>query len=526
MGRHDKQILTIKQKKAIKLALGTGTVAGALALTTFTASAETYTVKPGDTLSSIASKYNTTIPALVELNHIGNVDYLRVNQTIETAQQVKPETAQPQQTDTSQTETITATPALVYTVKAGDTLSLIANQHGVTVADIIKNSNIENANLIYVGQQLTLKPEVKAEKPKLPPKPRIIPAVTHTVQAGESLWQIANNTKVSIADIANNSHLENANLIYPGQKLIIKPAITIYSGGSLSISASELAGQAGISEQSAQNAIDIANYLMGQEGFTVEGAAGALAVAERESGFDPEAINTSGGVAGIFQWSGWSNNINGNRWDRASEKTLSMPVQLELVSTELNSNFKHVKDLVANATDAKQASLDWTVYYEGVALSDPQTKEATLLKNADKWYDLLKDHVTDSTTDAVAVPFDVTQGPYSSTGNTYAAGQCTWYVKDIFKARMGDYWGNAKDWAQSAQREGLTVDANPVANQTIAVFGPGSAGADATYGHVAVVIGVLGDTVTVKEMNGPAGLWKTNTRVVPKSAATYIHMNY
>lgn len=523
MGAHDKKLLTTKQKHAIKFALGTGTVAGALALTTLTASADTYTVKPGDTLAGIASKYNTTIPALVALNHIENIDYIRVNQTIETAQQTKTDTPQPQQSNTPQTETPTATPAVIYTVKAGDTLSLIASQQGVTVAEIIKNSALTNANLIYVGQKLTIKPEVKA---KAKPIPREIPAVTHTVQTGESLWQIANSKKVSIADIAKYSHIENANQIYPGQKLIIKPAMTIYSGGNISITASDLASEAGISEQAAQNAIDIANYLMGQEGFTVQGAAGALAVAERESGFNPEAINISGGVAGIFQWSGWSNNINGNRWGRASEKTLSMPVQLELVSTELNSNFKHVKDLVANATDAKQASLDWTVHYEGVALSDPQTQAKTLLDNAEKWYDLLKDHVTDNVTDAVAVPIDVTQGPYSSTGNTYASGQCTWYVKDIFKARMGDYWGNAKDWSQSAQREGLTVDGNPIANQTIAVFAPGSAGADATYGHVAVVIGVSGDTITIKEMNGPAGLGKTNTRVVPKSSATYIHMNY
>lgn len=525
MGAHDKNLLINKQKNVIKLAIGTGTIAGAMALTSLSASAETYTVKPGDTLSGIALKYNTTIQSLVELNHIDNIDTIDVNQTLETTQPNQTITPQPQRTNAIQSETKIVTPAVVYTVKAGDTLSLIASQQGVTVEEIVRNSNIHNANLIYIGQQLTIKPEIKAVKPQLPPKPHVIPAVTHTVKSGESLWQIATEKKVSIADIAKNSHIENANLIYPGQKLMIKPAITIYSGGSLSITATELAGQAGISEYAAQNAIDIANYLMGQEGFTVQGTAGALAVAERESGFDPEAINTSGGVAGIFQWSGWSNHINGNRWGRASERTLSMPVELELVSTELNSTFKHVKELVGNATDARQASLDWTVYYEGVALSDPQTKSETLLKNADKWYNLLKNYVTDDTTDAVAVPFDVTQGPYSGTGNTYAAGQCTWYVKDIFKARMGDYWGNAKDWAQSAKREGLTVDANPIANQTIAVFAPGSAGADATYGHVAVVIGVSGDTVTVKEMNGPAGLWKTNTRVVPKSAATYIHMN-
>ena len=140
-----------------------------------------------------------------------------------------------------------------------------------------------------------------------------------------------------------------------------------------------------------------------------------------------------------------------------------------------------------------------------------------------KWYDLLKDYV-DFDGD-LAVPIDVNQGPYS-TGNTYTAGNCTWYAKDVFKARMGDWWGNAKDWAANASREGLRVDDQPVANLTIAVFAPGSAGADATYGHVAVVIGVSGDTVTVKEMNAAAGLGKTSIRTIPKNAASYIHMDY
>ena len=150
MGAHDKQSLTTKQKKALKIALGTSTIAGALVLTTFTASAETYIVKPGDTLYGIASKYNTTIPALVELNHIQDVNYIRVNQTIQTAQQTKTNTPHPQQPNTPQTDTTTATPAVIYTVKAGDTLSLIASQQGVAVSEIIKNSALTNANLIYV----------------------------------------------------------------------------------------------------------------------------------------------------------------------------------------------------------------------------------------------------------------------------------------------------------------------------------------------------------------------------------------
>ena len=44
---------------------------------------------------------------------------------------------------------------------------------------------------------------------------------------------------------------------------------------------------------------------MKEHKFTSAGASGALAVGQRESGFNPQAINPSGGVAGIFQWSGW-----------------------------------------------------------------------------------------------------------------------------------------------------------------------------------------------------------------------------
>ena len=45
---------------------------------------------------------------------------------------------------------------IVYTVKAGDTLSELALRYGVTVAQLVKTNQISNPNLIYVGQILTL----------------------------------------------------------------------------------------------------------------------------------------------------------------------------------------------------------------------------------------------------------------------------------------------------------------------------------------------------------------------------------
>lgn len=46
---------------------------------------------------------------------------------------------------------------VTYTVKSGDTLTAIAAKYGVTVNDIVKQNNIKNANVIYVGQKLTIK---------------------------------------------------------------------------------------------------------------------------------------------------------------------------------------------------------------------------------------------------------------------------------------------------------------------------------------------------------------------------------
>lgn len=95
-----------------------------------------YTVKKGDTLSNIASKYNTTYQKLAEYNNIENPNLIHVGQVIKIPTTSKPVT---------------------YTVKAGDTLSGIAAKYNTTYQKIAKDNNIENPNLIHVGQKLVIK---------------------------------------------------------------------------------------------------------------------------------------------------------------------------------------------------------------------------------------------------------------------------------------------------------------------------------------------------------------------------------
>ena len=90
-----------------------------------------YTVKSGDTLSAIASRYGSNINNIATLQPIKNKDKISVGQTLYIP-------------ITSRT----------YTVQPGDTLSGIAKKYGTTVASLQSKNNIKNADKIYAGQVL------------------------------------------------------------------------------------------------------------------------------------------------------------------------------------------------------------------------------------------------------------------------------------------------------------------------------------------------------------------------------------
>lgn len=108
-----------------------------------------YTVVSGDTLSQIAADYNTTVSTLVSLNGISNPNLIYVGEVIKIP--VLHTVTVKSSTSTSTTGVIT------YTVKSGDTLSAIALKFGTTVNSIVALNNISNPNLIYPGEVLTIR---------------------------------------------------------------------------------------------------------------------------------------------------------------------------------------------------------------------------------------------------------------------------------------------------------------------------------------------------------------------------------
>lgn len=80
------------------------------------------------------------------------------------------------------------------------------------------------------------------------------------------------------------------------------------------------------------------------------------------------------------------------------------------------------------------------------------------------------------------------------TTNTYPIGQCTWGAKEL-APWIGNYWGNANQWAISAQKAGFKTGSTPKVG-AVAVWTAG------VYGHVAVVTNVESNTrIRVQESN-------------------------
>ncbi|RID84761.1 peptidoglycan endopeptidase [Peribacillus asahii] len=123
------------------------------------ASASTYTVKKGDTLTKIAKKYDLTVKKLKELNNLKS-NTIYVNQKLVTS---KKETTAAKATVSVKNEKTTT-----YKVVAGDTLTKIANKHNLTLGELKQLNNL-SSTVIKVGDTLIVSsssPEMIIELPK------------------------------------------------------------------------------------------------------------------------------------------------------------------------------------------------------------------------------------------------------------------------------------------------------------------------------------------------------------------------
>ncbi len=102
-----------------------------------------------------------------------------------------------------------------HRVAAGDNLTKIAGQYGVTVAELEETNGAKNVATLRIGQILTI--------PKPAPTPKNTPA-TYIVAKGDDPVAIARKLHVSYAELLKVNNIDDPKKLQPGQKLKLPPA--------------------------------------------------------------------------------------------------------------------------------------------------------------------------------------------------------------------------------------------------------------------------------------------------------------
>lgn len=151
---------------------------------------EYYTVKKGDTLYSIASKNNLNVQELKDLNNLTS-NNLSIGQSLLIKKNPKENTN-----------------VTTYTVKSGDTLYSIAKKYNTTVNAITTLNNL-SSNSLSIGQTL-----------KIPTSTQNTAEPTYIVKSGDTLYSIARKYNTTVSELINRNNLKTSNLKI-GQELII-----------------------------------------------------------------------------------------------------------------------------------------------------------------------------------------------------------------------------------------------------------------------------------------------------------------
>jgi LysM repeat protein len=177
----------------------------------------TYTVQPGDTLHKIAIKFGVTVSALVALNDIQDPNLIEVGQVLEIPESST--TATPAPSPTSQSPATAST--TTYVVQPGDTLHEIAAKFGVTVNALVRINNIQDPNLIEVGQVLKIPAPTTSTPTPATPAPSPTPGGPLTFTWALVSWVPADPNYIATIHINATGGTPpytyyNDNLVQPG----------------------------------------------------------------------------------------------------------------------------------------------------------------------------------------------------------------------------------------------------------------------------------------------------------------------
>lgn len=172
-------------------------------------------VRSGQTLSTIAEHYGTTVAVLKRVNHLGSTmiragHYLMVP---DTASGLNKKALQKIRS-MRHVELARQGKKVHYSVRSGDSLWLIARRYGVSIKKLARWNHISQRATLRVGQRLVL---WQRHAPSRTHK------VNYVVRRGDSLWNIGQRYGVRMVELAQWNSISKNDTLSIGEKLTIWP---------------------------------------------------------------------------------------------------------------------------------------------------------------------------------------------------------------------------------------------------------------------------------------------------------------
>ena len=277
---------------------------------------DSYTVRPGDTVSHIAARTGASVASIARVNALADASRIQAGQVLRIPSASGRTSSAPVKAATRS-----------HTVRAGETVSGIAARAGTTVKAVIEANGLRADGLILAGQKLTIPGRGSSSARSTPAPAR--PAATYTVRAGDTVSAIAARHGTTVKAISTANGLDHRATIRVGQQL------TLAKGTSTS--ARGLVGDTFEGRTYARDVVDAANAnkrallaagvpskatMQAKVAATARGygldPALAQAIAFQESGFNHTAVSPANaiGTMQVIPSSGdWASSIVGRELD-------------------------------------------------------------------------------------------------------------------------------------------------------------------------------------------------------------------
>ncbi len=187
-----------------------------------------------------------------------------------------------------------------YVVQPGDTVWDLAQRHGVSVDAIASANGLADPNVIRIGARLTIPASIAPATTA--PSPAAS-ASTHTVQAGDTLWQLATRYGTTVDALVALNSIANPALIRIGESILVPGQATGLVGDTFlgrtyppDVVAAANSNKATLDAMTVPTRAEMQQLVIDTANSMGVDPALAQAIAYQESGFNQRAVSPANAI--------------------------------------------------------------------------------------------------------------------------------------------------------------------------------------------------------------------------------------